>query len=170
MRRAGVGVRSRSTGLLLPILIAAVSASCARDEAADLETGSEAADTTTYASSADGGTASEADRDASPFRNFPLPPDPAAGGDVERHPVRIVNAGSVTTIVRASAGAAPVVLDTLEPGGAHRVDLEAPAGLLRIEWRSLDGRVSGHARVIPASTLLADSIWVVRIEADRGID
>ncbi len=160
-------IRSRLHGLAVSILIAGASASCAVDEAPDLEADVETGTAGTMSdASLERDLPTEEERDASPFRNFPLPPDPNAAGDVERHPVRIANRESETFVVRASAGAAPVVLDTLEPGESYRVDLEAPAGTLRIEWRSLDGRIYGDARVQPVSSLLADSVSIVRIEAD----
>jgi hypothetical protein len=58
-----------------------------------------------------------------------------------------------------------VVLDTLEPGESYRVDLDAPRGTLRIEWRSQDGRVHGDAPVVRGSNPLADSLSIVRIES-----
>lgn len=150
----------------ISLLLAGSIASCTVEEASDLETGAEPGTAELVPESgSDGGVPIAEEPDDSPFRNFPLPPDPAAGGEVERHHVRIENPGSRTYIVRASAGAAPVVLDTLEPGESYRVDLDAPRGTLRIEWRSQDGRVHGGAPVVLGSNPLADSLSIVRIES-----
>jgi hypothetical protein len=105
-------------------------------------------------------------RDDRPFRNFALPPDAAQGAGAARHPVLIDNQGSATVVVRASAGAAPVVLDTLAPTEKYRVDLEAPNGTVTIQWRSLDGSSSGSAAVSPVGVTQADSVRIVRIEAE----
>ncbi|MCL7975524.1 MAG: hypothetical protein M8835_13325 [marine benthic group bacterium] len=158
-------------GLASSLLLVVAITSCAVEEASDFETGSRAGTVESESGSSPDRIVPNAEEpDTSPFRNFPLPPDPAVGSEVERHPVRITNPGSAIFIVRASAGAAPVVLDTLEPGESYRVDLDAPPGTLRIEWRSLDGRVYGDAPVESGVNLLADSVSIVRIEANSGSD
>ena len=113
--------------------------------------------------SANGGT--RADR---PFRNFQLAPDPGQGTEVIVHPVRIENRSSETVTVGASAGAAPVLLDTLAPAESFRVNLAAPQGALRIEWRSLDDRWSGSIAVEPPAGTPDDSIAIVPIGPQSG--
>ncbi|MEJ2482605.1 MAG: hypothetical protein P8049_05675 [Gemmatimonadota bacterium] len=150
------------------VLVAVAIASCGPERTPDARPDEEAAGSTGNAAAPSPNPGSEVpsamEPEASPFRNFPLPPDPASGGEVRRHPVRIENPGPGRFLVTASAGAAPVVLDTLDAGESYRVDLKAPAGALRIRWRSLEGRSSGEVRVQPLSDLQADSVTVVRLE------
>jgi hypothetical protein len=166
--RSESGARSWLPGVLVAILVAGASASCASEPAPDLDSERDIEASSATDSGPDPAAAVETE--IRPFRNFSLPPDGTSGGAIERHPVRIVNLASDPFVVRASAGAAPVVLDTLEPGEAYRVDLDAPAGLLRIEWRSLDGRFHGQEPVAPASKSLADSVSIVRIAAETRSD
>jgi hypothetical protein len=135
------------------------------DGAADPVAGSGQAERSAADSSAvyDGG---EPDPGRAPFRNFALPPDPAQGAARSRHAVHIENSGPVTVVVRASAGAAPVVLDTLSSGDAYRVDLDAPEGALRIEWISLDGTVRGSTAVPSSSGTTTDTVMVVHVGAE----
>jgi hypothetical protein len=165
-RRSEARAGSWLPGVLVAILVAGASASCASEPVPDLDPERDIE----VSSAADSGPAAAAETEIRPFRNFSLPPDGSTGGAIERHPVRIVNLAPAPFVVRASAGAAPVVLDTLEPGEAYRVDLDAPAGLLRIEWRSIDGRFHGHEPVAPAPKSLADSVSIVRIEAENRSD
>jgi hypothetical protein len=162
--RSESGAGGWLSGVLVAILVAGASASCASEPVPDLDPERDSEASTAIDSGPDPAAAEETE--VRPFRNFSLPPDGTSGGAIERHPVRILNLASAPFVVRASAGAAPVVLDTLEPGEAYRVDLDAPAGLLRIEWRSLDGRFHGNEPVAPGSKSLADSVSIVRIEAE----
>jgi hypothetical protein len=160
--RSESGAGGWLSGVLVAILVAGASASCASEPVPDLDPERDSEASTAI----DSGPDPAEETEVRPFRNFSLPPDGTSGGAIERHPVRILNLASAPFVVRASAGAAPVVLDTLEPGEAYRVDLDAPAGLLRIEWRSLDGRFRGNEPVAPGSKSLADSVSIVRIEAE----
>jgi hypothetical protein len=99
-----------------------------------------------------------------PFANFDLPDGGEAGLPVVRHALRIENGLTNQIIVAATAGAAPVVLDSLDPGDSVRLDLEAPAHSLELQWRTIDGIISGSRPI----ELLADSIQVVRIEAESA--
>ena len=105
-----------------------------------------------------GGTGTER-----PFRNFQLPPDPGQTAEVVLHPVRIENAGTDTVTVWASAGAEPVFLERVAPAASFRVDLMAPRGALRIDWRSVDDRPRGSLPVPPPADAAGDSVGIVRI-------
>jgi len=99
-----------------------------------------------------------------PFASFDLPDDGEAGLPIVRHALRIENGLMKQIIVAATAGAAPVVLDSLDPGDSVRLDLEAPADRLELQWRTIDGNISGSRPI----EVLADSIQVVRIEAESS--
>jgi hypothetical protein len=99
-----------------------------------------------------------------PFANFDLPDGGEAELPIVRHALRIENGLTNQIIVAATAGAAPVVLDSLDPGDSVRLDLEAPADRLELQWRTIDGIISGSRPI----ELLADSIQVVRIEAESA--
>jgi len=98
-----------------------------------------------------------------PFRNFQLPPDPGQTAEVVLHPVRIENGSTDTVTVWASAGAEPVFLERVAPASSFRVDLMAPRGALRIDWRSVDDRPRGSIPVPPPADAAGDSVGVVRI-------
>lgn len=112
---------------------------------------------------APGGTRTER-----PFRNFQLPPDPGQIAEVIAHPVRIDNGSTDTVTVWASAGAEPVLVERLPPAGSFRVNLVAPRGALRIDWRSLDDQRSGSVSVEPPAAATADSVRIVRIGLESG--
>lgn len=99
-----------------------------------------------------------------PFENFNLPDDGEADRPVVRHELRIENRLTHVIVVAATAGAAPVVLDSLDPGEVVRLDVEAPADRLVLQWQTTDGSASG-TRLVEA---LADSVQVVRIEVVPG--
>ncbi len=99
-----------------------------------------------------------------PFANFNLLDGGEAGLPIVRHSLRIENGLMNQIIVAATAGAAPVVLDSLDPGDSVRLDLEAPADRLELQWRTIDGIISGFRPI----ELLADSVQVVRIEAESA--
>ena len=103
-----------------------------------------------------------------PFRNFELPPDPGQTAEVVLHPVRIDNVGTDTVTVWASAGAEPVFLERLSPAGSFRVNLMAPRGALRIDWRSVDDRPRGSISVVPPAAAAGDSVGIVRIGPQLG--
>lgn len=107
---------------------------------------------------ADGGAGIER-----PFRNFQLPPDSGQIADIVLHPVRVDNGSTDTVTVWASAGAMPVFLERLPPAGSFRVNLMAPAGALRIDWRSADDRRRGGIPVEPPAAAAGDSVGIVRI-------
>ena len=99
-----------------------------------------------------------------PFENFNLPDDGEADRPVVRHELRIENRLKHVIVVAATAGAAPVVLESLDPGEFVRLDVEAPADRLVLQWQTTDGSASG-TRLVEA---LADSVQVVRIEVVPG--
>lgn len=99
-----------------------------------------------------------------PFDNFNLPDDGEIELPIVRYPLRIENGTTQILVVTATAGAHPVVLDTLEPGDYVRIDLEAPDDRLELSWESTDGSASGTWPIRG----LADSVRVVRIEAGSG--
>jgi hypothetical protein len=99
-----------------------------------------------------------------PFENFDLPDDGEADRPIVRHELRIENGLTVRLVVAATAGAAPVVLDSLDPGESVRLDLEAPADMLQLQWHTIDGNISGFRPIVE----LADSIQVVRIDAESS--
>jgi hypothetical protein len=80
----------------------------------------------------------------SPFANFELPEDDEAAQPIIRYRLLIQNRMTQLIVVTATAGALPVMLDSIVSGASIRVDLEAPA--------------SGQA----------DSVQIVRIEAESG--
>ena len=99
-----------------------------------------------------------------PFDNFNLPDDGEAARPIVRYPLRIENGTNHSIVVAATAGASPVVLDSLDPGDSFRIDLEAPADRLELTWRATDGSASGAWPIRG----LADSVLVVRIEMGSG--
>jgi len=99
-----------------------------------------------------------------PFENFNLPEDGEAEQPIVRHELRIENRLAHVIVVAATAGAAPVILDSLDPGELVRLDVEAPADRLELQWHTIDGTSSGTRQV----GALADSVQVVRIEAVPG--
>jgi hypothetical protein len=98
-----------------------------------------------------------------PFRNFELPPDPGQTAEVVLHPVRIDNGSNDTVTVWASAGAEPVFLERVPPAGSFRVNLIAPEGALRIDWRSVDDRPRGSTPVEPPTDEGGDSVRILRL-------
>lgn len=98
-----------------------------------------------------------------PFRNFQLPPDPGQSAEVLAHPLRIDNGSADTVMVWASAGAEPVLVQRIPPAGRFRVDLVAPRGALRIDWRSVNDRRGGSVSVEPPAAAAADSVRIVWI-------
>jgi hypothetical protein len=94
-----------------------------------------------------------------PFENFDLPDDDESSLPIVRHRLRIENGTGRRIVVAATAGAAPVVLDSLDPGDDIRVDLEAPADGLALNWNAIDGNSSGVRPI----RVRADSVQVVRI-------
>jgi hypothetical protein len=56
------------------------------------------------------------------------------------------------------------VLDSLDPDDDIRVDLEAPADGLLLNWNAIDGNASGVRPI----RVFADSVQVVRIELRSG--
>lgn len=96
-----------------------------------------------------------------PFENFDLLDESEAGLPVVRYSLRIENGTTQIMVVAATAGASPVILDSIDPGDHLRIDLDAPAGRLELTWKSTDGSASG----IRPIHMLADSVQVVRIEA-----
>ena len=99
-----------------------------------------------------------------PFENFDLPDDGESVLPIVRYRLRIENGTARRIVVAATAGAAPVVLDSLDPGDDIRVDLEAPADGLALNWDTIDGSTSGVRPI----RVLADSVQVVRIEPRPG--
>ena len=95
-----------------------------------------------------------------PFENFDLPDNGESSLPIVRYRLRIENGTGRHIVVAATAGAAPVVLDSLDPDDDLRVDLEAPADGLVLKWHAIDGNASGERPI----RVLADSVQVVRIE------
>ncbi len=95
-----------------------------------------------------------------PFENFDLPDDGESVSPIVRYRMRIENGTARRIVVAATAGAAPVVLDSLDPDADFRVDLEAPADGLVLNWNTIDGNTSGVRPI----RVLTDSVQVVRIE------
>ena len=99
-----------------------------------------------------------------PFENFDIPADGEPDRPLVRHELRIENGLAHMIVVSATAGAAPVVLDSLDPGEFVRLDVEAPADRLELQWHTIDGSASG-TRLVEA---MADSVQVVRFEVVPG--
>jgi hypothetical protein len=99
-----------------------------------------------------------------PFENFNIPADGETDRPLVRHELRIENGLAYVIVVAATAGAAPVVLDSLDPGEFVRLDVEAPADRLELQWHTIDGSASG-TRLVEA---MADSVQVVRFEVVPG--
>jgi hypothetical protein len=95
-----------------------------------------------------------------PFENFNIPAVGEQDWPLVRHELRIENGLAHVIVVAATAGAAPVVLDSLDPGAFVRLDVEAPADRLELQWHTIDGSASG-TRLVEA---MADSVQVVRFE------
>ena len=96
-----------------------------------------------------------------PFENFNLPDDGESGLPIVRYRLRIQNGTTRRIVVAATAGTTPVALDSLDPGDDIRVDLDAPADGLALNWNTIDGNTSGVRPI----QVLADSVQTVRIEA-----
>jgi hypothetical protein len=99
-----------------------------------------------------------------PFENFDIPAVGEQDRPLVRHELRIENGLAHVIVVAATAGAAPVVLDSLDPGEFVRLDVEAPADRLELQWHTIDGSASG-TRLVEA---MADSVQVVRFEVVPG--
>lgn len=159
---------------LLPALVGVLAiAACGPDRPADsVEGGSAAAPTRGSAESAGerivqltpGSEQSVEPGGEHPFENFDLPDNGESGLPIVRYRLRIENGTTRRIVVMATAGAAPVVLDSLDPDDDIRVDLEAPADGLVLNWNTIDGDASGLRPI----RVLADSVQVVRIEPRPG--
>ena len=100
----------------------------------------------------------------SPFANFELPDDDEPAQPIIRYRLLIQNRMTQPIVVTATAGALPVMLDSIDSGASIRVDLEAPVSGLDLIWMAADGRTSGKRRI----RVQADSVQIVRFDAESG--
>lgn len=99
-----------------------------------------------------------------PFAELGLPEFDEAPVSMIRLPLRVENRTPEAIVITATAGAATVVVDTIDPGEALRADLEAPSTGVVLGWSTIDGTGSGE-RSIEAD---ADSVQIVSIDGFPG--
>ncbi len=98
-----------------------------------------------------------------PFAALGLPEFDEPTTSMIRFPLRVQNAAPNAIVVTATAGAASVVLDTIDSGSELRIDLKAPSEGVVVKWRAIDGTGSGDLPI----AAVADSVQIVRIGEPR---
>lgn len=148
-----------------PLLIAGllvVGCGGAETDARQPDGASASGDTAAIAADSTTADSTFADTTPDPFAGFQLESGPAASAELRRLALSLRNDGAVPAIVRASGGAEEVLLDTVPPGAARRVDLLTRAASVTLRSLAADGRALRTRDV----TVGADSVVEVRVDRE----